>query len=475
MLNQVVSKTLTRPVLPLEHVVKTAYDRGLRDNVYTARHPYIAEMVFRQILRQPVERLDKYLRTIRHMNLDYSTDERAFRQMFRGRVIQELFPDRSMIQQLFRIGRDLAGDDPFLLHQMALYEMHATDGDLNEASRLLRVASAKAPRDLTLKHSQAELQLVLADKARSGLEKEERLRESARIARALRNERRDNDTPHSYHTLAKIAIKKLAWRLESIEQDPGAPQPDIVTVIHEAEETLAEGLQRFPCEPYLLDAEAKLADMLKDTPRALSAMRSAFEANPLSGYIAVRLARSLEDSGDSAEARKILTTALEANSTNTRLHYRLSKLLMKHWPSEEQIIQYHLQRSFVQGDSNYDAQLLYARHLFMHGQNNEADEVFRSLRLAKLPFDRRTSTVYKTEERFGGRVQLVEATYCFVQRDGKGDRLFAHRKNIDSAVFRLLGAGSRVTFRLGFSFSGTVAVDMQLPGVDAVGDDNSEA
>ena len=62
--------------------------------------------------------------------------------------------------------------------------------------------------------------------------------------------------------------------------------------IREVEETLGEGLQRFPEEPYLLDAEAKLAGLLKDAPRALSAMNSAFDADPRNGYIALRLARS---------------------------------------------------------------------------------------------------------------------------------------------------------------------------------------
>ena len=453
---------------PLEHVVNTLYSRAIRDHVYVARHPSIAEMVFRQILKQPADRLEKYLRTIVHMNLDYSTDERAFRKMFRARILREMFPERSMVEHLFSVGRDLAGDDPFLLHQIALYEMHAPDGDLGKAGRLLSTASKLARRDLTLKHSQAELQLMLAEKARGDVEREERIRESARMARELRRARTDTDSAHAYHTLAKVALKKLEWRLTRGPENSSGLEANVVMAIREVEETLSEGLQQFPEEPYLLDAEAKLARLLKDAPRALSAMKSAFEADPRNGNIALRLARTMEEAGFGDEAREVLTTAIEARPTDIRLHYRLARLLMKRTPREEQLVLYHLQRSFVQGDKNYGAQLLYARELFLSGRNADAEEVFCSFKTRNIAFERRTLPRHVTEEVFKGRVQRVEATYCFVQRDEKGDRIFAHRRNIDHSVFRLLGTGSRVTFRLGFTFAGVVAVDLQIPGKVAI-------
>ena len=178
--------------------------------------PILRKWCFGACSKQPAERLDKYVRTLEHMNLEYSTDEQAFRQLLKGRVLEQLFPDKNMVRQLYNVARALAGDDPLLLHQMALYEMHAVGGDLAEADRLLSIASRRAPRDLTLKHSQAELQLSFAESARSDLEKEQHLRESARIARDLRTTQADADTPHAHHTLIKIALKKLEWRLPSL-------------------------------------------------------------------------------------------------------------------------------------------------------------------------------------------------------------------------------------------------------------------
>src|ERR1017187_8542419 len=71
----------SRLFAPLEHVVRVTDDIISRDHLYSARHPYIAEMVFRQILRTVDERYDHYVRVIGSINIEYSTDRRAFRRM----------------------------------------------------------------------------------------------------------------------------------------------------------------------------------------------------------------------------------------------------------------------------------------------------------------------------------------------------------------------------------------------------------
>ena len=53
-------------------------------------------------------------------------------------------------------------------------------------------------------------------------------------------------------------------------------------------------------------------------------------------------------------------------------HARLSivrecRLVWRHEPQAADQIEYHLQRSFTNGDANYDAQLLYARQLYAKG------------------------------------------------------------------------------------------------------------
>jgi hypothetical protein len=146
---------------PLEHIVFAEKDPVIRDYTYRARHPHIAEVVFTRILSNAEDRFDAYIRTIKALSLAYSSDEKAFWQMTRGRKLMELFPDRNMVIQIFSTAKQIVGEDPHLLHQMALYEMNREDGNQVESGKLLSRAADLALYDLTIKHSLAELKLLI--------------------------------------------------------------------------------------------------------------------------------------------------------------------------------------------------------------------------------------------------------------------------------------------------------------------------
>jgi cold shock CspA family protein/tetratricopeptide (TPR) repeat protein len=443
---------------PLEHVVQTQHDSVLRDYTYAARHPQIAEIVFQRVLLDPEIRLDKYLRCLRGLNIDYATDERAFRQMVRGRAVLELFPSTEMASLIFKAARETVGEDPYLLQQMALYEMNRPSGGLNSAMELLDRAAAGAPYDSSIKHSRAELLLRLADVARTPLEKEQRLREAFRIASSLRDDRPGRqEGSHAFHTIVKVGLR----RLEDALQDTGNQSEDVVSgAIRAVEDSLLEGLQRFPDDSYLLSSEAELAGLLKDSTRALSAMRSAFKTNPRNSVIAVRLAKSLEAAGDVPGARATLQTGLDNNPGEKRLHYTLSKFLLKHEPQASEQIAYHLQRSFTSGDLNYDAQLLYGRQLYLAGDIEGAKQRFRSLSAAKVAPHIRGLMRYPLEGWFSGRIVRLEATYAFVARDGIGDWVFAHRSEVNPDHWTVLRVGSRVRFQVAFTMKGPAASNL---------------
>ena len=449
---------------PLEHIVQTSYNSFLRDHTYTARHPQIAEIVFQRVLVDAKQRLDKYLRCLKALNIDYTSDERAFRQMVRGRAIQELFLSSEMARQIFKVARDTVGAEPFLLQQAALYEMNSPDGSLNGVAELLDRAAGAAPYDLSIKHSKAEFQLRLADIARTPLEREQRLREAMRIASSLRDDRPGRVSgSHALNTIVKIDLKRLEDILDATAST--VSEGVVSSRIRSVEDSLLDGLQRFPDDHYLLTSEAKLATLLKDSARAISAMRSAFKTNPRNGVIAVRLAKSLEAGGDPSAARAVLNTGLDNIPGNKKLHYALAKFIMRHEPQATDQIEYHLQRSFTNGDANYDAQLLYARQLYSKGDVAGAKDRFRSLAVARVGPDTRDKMRYPLDGWFSGRVVRLEATYCFVARDGIADWVFTHRSKVDAALWATLRVGSRVRFHIAFTMKGAAAADLMLEAV----------
>jgi Flp pilus assembly protein TadD len=444
---------------PLELVVQTSYDPLLRDHTYAARHPHIADIVFQRALSDVDLRLDKYLRCLAALNLEYSTDEKAFRQMVRGRIVADLFPDPAMARQVFRTARASVGDDAFLLQQQALYEMNSAQGDLAAAGELLDMAARRAPDDSSIKHSRAEHLIRLADVARTPLEREQRLREASRLASSLRLERGARTAgSYSFHTLAKVGLR----RLEALVSDSdNVSTESLSSAIRSIEDILADGLQHYPGDSYLLSAEAELATLLKDSQRAINAMQVAFRANPGNGPIAVRLSKSLDARGDHDEAAQTLRTSLDANSADRRLHYALAKHLLAHAAQEVNAIEYHLQHSFSEGDRHYDAQLLYARQLYMKGDVNEARRRFKQLSEAAVPPAVRDKIQYPLIGEFHGGVVRPEATYCFIVRDGLADWVFAHRREV-RAPWAEIRTGTRVVFQIGFTMKGAAATSVRL-------------
>ncbi len=173
----------TRLFSPLEHVVHASFDRILRDYTYETRHPHIAEIVFERVLRSAEERYDAYVRCLRALNIDYSDDRIAYRRMLRGRNLLELFADHEHVRGIYALARTVIGEEAYLLHQMAIYEMHRPNGNLHEAGELLERAQRLAPRDVSIQHSVSERHLKAAEAARTPLSVINSLREHRRVHR----------------------------------------------------------------------------------------------------------------------------------------------------------------------------------------------------------------------------------------------------------------------------------------------------
>jgi hypothetical protein len=60
----------------------------------------------------------------------------------------------------------------------------------------------------------------------------------------------------------------------------------------------------------------------------------------------------------------------------------------------------------------------------------------------------------------------MEATYCFIARDGIGDWIYAYRDNVGK-TWNSLALRKRVIFRIAFSFTGSSAFEVRLEAADS--------
>lgn len=444
---------------PLEHVVYDYYSKIIRDYVYSARHSHVAEIVFERILTEPEKRFDNYLKCLKELNIDYESDRLAFRKMIHARTLLDMFPNHEHIVQVYRTAENIAGDDPHLYHQMGIYEMQRPNGNFIFSAELLNKASSMNPRNPSIKHSYAELYLKRAEFARTDLEKESFLAEAEKRARSLLTVSTWN--AHGYHTLVKVNLERIKFnigkeRLESyvIEQ-----------TISETEKILSDGLQQFPENSYLLDADAQIAELISDSDRVYKSLYRAFETNNRNSFVALRLARTLKYKGDIPVAQKILEKAIDANANEKKLHFAYSVLLME--PKEDKkdkgaVIAHHLKRSFSPGDKNYMAQLLYGRQLFINGDIDGAEKFFKKLRELRISHELGYKLRYKLEDEYSGEIIEKQSMFCFIARDGKRDHIFGHISNAHEEIWNILVKGSRVNFKVGFTLNGPNAYDIRV-------------
>lgn len=437
---------------PLEHVVFADYDPLIRDFTYRTRHPHIADILFIRILADPDARYDLYLKVLQALNLSFSVDKKAFWQMMKGRSILNLFPSHERASALYAAAENMVGEDPHLLHQKAIYEMNRLNGDLRESLRLLNIAKVLAPENTAIQHTVAELKLRAVDESESILEKEKLVREATDISLKLIGAEPVNSYAH--HTLVKAGLKKLSILMEQGEQD------QLQECIRDIEMNLYDGLQRFPGDPFLLESESELASILADKDRVYLCLKSAFEANPRSAFIALRLSSLFRKKQDYAEARKVLEKAINANVNDRRLHFACAILLMEIQEPNGALLEYHLRRSFTQGDSNFDAQLLYARQLCINGKLGDARKIFDQLRLVRVPPSVRNRLVHPLPEVFEGRIKTRESSYCFITRDGFGDCIYAHSSTMSASMWSFITVGTRVNFKMAFNFKGPSAFEV---------------
>jgi tetratricopeptide (TPR) repeat protein len=444
-----------RMFYPLEHIVQAEFDEPTRDFVYRARHPYIAQMVFDAILTKQEDRFECYMRCLSALNIDYSSDRVAFRHMTRAKAVLDVFTDHQLATALYKRAEERAGkNDATLIHQMALYELNRPNGNLERSSELLAKAAGLRPHDISIMHSYAELHLRMAETARSGLERQKHLRDATEIC--VEFNRATSDQTYGYVTLAKIGLFKLEEALKA------ADPVGIEQAVKEIENALQDGFQRSPNDAYLREAESRLAESVADSDRAIKALAKALQTNPRSGFIAIRLAQIYCKKADTAHAKKVLESALDANGNDRRLHFAYAKLLIETGATAEDIL-YHLQRSFSPGDTNYEAQLLYGRQLYVSGRIADARPIFKALNSAPVSPSIRFALYFPHTDEFRGEVVRLETTYCFIARDGVGDWIYAYRDNTGDA-WAALNRKSRVIFRIAFTFVGPSAFDVRLEG-----------
>jgi len=452
---------------PLEHVVHSYFDSASRDYVYRSRHPLIAEFVFRQALPDPVERAAQITRIIRHMDIDYESDSIAFSQLIRGRILSELFADKALVKQIFDAALESGAPPEYINHQNAIFELHHPGGSMRAALRAITEAeSLSSGRDRSIEHTKAMVLRRLALESDHPLEREKYRADAKLILKRQQSSARQS---HAFDTFGRVLLDELRDRIAATDNDE-LPSSDLTNrsfadAIRQIEECISVGLQKFPGDEHLLALDSDLARLLQDAPRTLLSLEAASRANPGRPFIAVRLAKTYNKLGRRTEALEKVRACLQSNPSSKECHLELALLLMEESEFQNRAdIQYHLKRSFTEGDTNFDAQFWYARHEVVHGDKELGLTLFKHLS------NSRTEPVYKKNLRgpllaqdgtaaiFSGYVKSMGPNYCFATSAELRFDVFLGAHQFSSSDWEKLRENTKIKFAVSFSLRGPAGV-----------------
>lgn len=456
---------------PLEQVVSLEVDSRNGDWIYRSRHPYIAEILYGQAFKTEDERLDNLAKLIGRLNPTYSYDRRIIGDLLRGSRLAELLTESHRGIALYDLALSALGEEHYIFHQKGIYLMRvASDVEgLALAENALLEAAGLAPTDRTIRHSIAELALTRARISTDPIERAAWRNEAVTKAQTLLAV---SNGSYAYHTIAKAHIQALSDAMDSEKEDQLSSDA-VSDAIKSAEETIRNGLKRFPGDSHLLTEEATLARLLENDERAERALHRAFEGNKKSQLIARRYAIVLRARGKLEEAREVLRQALEYNPGSQDLNFDFAQISRLIEPSidverPDFLLSYY-QRSFAKGDKNYRAQLLCARQLSLAGRISEAKVLYDGLKAASVPFAAKSAVKEEvlqdrtTPRAFNGSVMKRFGSYGFIELDhNRIHCYFDNRSLVDKE--ELPSIGDRVSVTLGFSFFGPAARNLTALG-----------
>lgn len=173
---------------------------------------------------------------------------------------------------------------------------------------------------------------------------------------------------------------------------------------------------------------------------------------------------------DCLRAKSCLQKALNSQISNKELNYEYAQIMRIIDSSDIENLTYYYRKAFSKGDQNYYAQFWYARYLFESNdleKINESKKIFSNLRKAPIQYEVRIKVLDIIKDNhanklFLGSVHRLEAEHGFVTVDGRGDQIFFHRNDVDDKDWNSLKTASRISFNIGFTFSGPVAIKIKI-------------
>lgn len=460
----------------LARVVRSNYDRKYRDLVYKSRHQEISKMVFSITIKDQAERALQLVRILSKIDLDYSSDRTAYYELVKGKRLAELFERKDLAISVFDAAEKANPQMSYLYHQRAILELNHFNGNEETAAELLLKAEVAAQsegyRDSSIQHTKANLLRKRALTAKSKIERD-RYRADARSI--LKPQVAKNDGSYPEHLLGLVLLDELKEFFDQKNISPETQfneltEQSIIRVTSDLSKIIDGQLLKNPNDALITRLRSDFLMIVGKEPKAISVLESFHKRNPENGSITRIYAEALLDIDQLDQAISVIRSAVLSCPTDKLASLSLAKMLITkdEFANYESILSF-LRRSFSDGDSHYEARLLYARCSLLYGDLSRGKEEFHQLQRSYIPSkDKCFFPVFNSDgsiKRYTGKVLSKQTGFGFISTSDLRFNVYFRQCNVQSSEWDVLGPGDTVVYSLGFTYRGPFAFDINIqPG-----------
>ena len=447
---------------PLQEIVKVEIDKYTLDYCYKTRHARIAYLVFQQICTDDEFKARQIRRLIEGLDAGYSSDRRALEEMSRGRALAENFSSVHEVRAIYETATKAAPKQAFLYQQWAIFESTHPAGSLLLAEARASQAHELDPGNMTIIHTEAEI-----DRKRAYDELSLILKESLRRRARARLNAMPSHNRFAASSRCKLLVDE-ATEIHSTLTDETKPHEGLFFAekIRDAEDALFKAQQEFSDDADIIQVEARLLTMLGQDERALKALERAWASGPRGSRTAIRIAKVYEERDRFADALKILKEALARDTDDKAVHQAIALHYLSQNDYDASAVEHHLRKSFSSEDHNFEERYMLAQFLFLRGDVSGAVALFEIIsRRAPSSFRRtvpqKDNAVTKRLPRYTGSIEALNGHFFFIRSGIYPNSIFGHHSSSEPEVSEQLSIGQEVNFRIRFNRAGPAAVDVR--------------
>ena len=243
-------------------------------------------------------------------------------------------------------------------------------------------------------------------------------------------------------------------------------EQSIIRITSDISKIIDDQLLKSPNDGPMTKLRSDFLKTLGNQPQALMVLESFHKRNPTNSSITRIYAEALSDNNKLDDAIVVIRSAVLASPNDMLASLSLSKMLIKKDEfTNSEIILSFLRRSFSDGDSHYEARLLFARCNLLYGDLNRGKDEFLQLQRSYISLkDKCFFPVLKvdgTEHRYFGKIISKQPGFGFIATSDLRFNVYFRQDTFKAYEWDSMEIGHMLKYTLGFTFRGAVAINIK--------------